>query len=94
MNIFYPFQKWGDQSYGYCEDKEGNFLDEVEDDIEDWNEWHIDMHNKYDYIIEFCPAENCSLEMYFGKINNRDFFVQLMKNIAYPPNIDWDNIND
>lgn len=83
QEIFYPFEDWSD---GFM-----SFLGYVENpDSEDCIEWHLEKHPNGFWELQCAENEVGGPIVYFGKIPDRDFFIDLIKNIYCPPNIDFD----
>lgn len=87
-DIVKPFEDWSDQEstyFGLCV-KDGELYKPLPED-EEYDEWHIYKYGD-GWIIECAYAENAMVDVYMGKIPNREFFVDLIKNVRYGFNIE------
>lgn len=82
-SMFSPFEDWDDEGkhefFALCM-KNGKRFDPPEGD-ENYTEWHVWYMGGDIWEVSYAPSPACETLVYRGKIPNREFFVDLMRNV-------------
>ena len=77
-HMFHPFVDFGCGMYSLCI-QNGEIVDEPLE-IMDWKEYYLDYSNNGNWHLAESLKDNNSRILYIGKIPDRQFFLELIKN--------------